>query len=101
MNRQEVIQLAESLGILYPNDNPSLDYSSPAHQRLISKLEKFAQECYDKGVEFGWDDAKSAYGVKQVCGCCGGSGRVVRDVDIGTDQECFVCNGTGKQTLDN
>jgi hypothetical protein len=30
------------------------------------------------------------------CGCCNGSGWVVRDPDIGTDQECFVCEGTGK-----
>ncbi len=31
------------------------------------------------------------------CGHCGGSGRMVRDADIGTDQECVVCDGTGKQ----
>lgn len=30
------------------------------------------------------------------CGLCGGSGWVPRDPDIGTDQECFVCNGTGE-----
>lgn len=30
-----------------------------------------------------------------MCGCCDGSGRMVRDPDIGTDQECFVCDGTG------
>jgi hypothetical protein len=29
------------------------------------------------------------------CGACNGSGWVVRDPDIGTDQECFVCDGTG------
>ena len=29
------------------------------------------------------------------CGNCHGSGRMVRDPDIGTDQECFVCDGTG------
>ena len=29
------------------------------------------------------------------CGNCGGSGRMVRDPDIGTDQECFVCDGSG------
>ena len=28
------------------------------------------------------------------CGACNGSGRMVRDPDIGTDQECFVCEGT-------
>ena len=30
------------------------------------------------------------------CGACNGSGWVVRDPDIGTDQECFVCDGSGK-----
>lgn len=30
------------------------------------------------------------------CGACLGSGRMVRDADIGTDQECFSCGGSGK-----
>jgi hypothetical protein len=29
------------------------------------------------------------------CGNCKGSGWVTRDPDIGTDQECFVCGGSG------
>jgi len=29
------------------------------------------------------------------CGHCNGSGRMVRYPDIGTDQECFVCDGSG------
>ena len=29
------------------------------------------------------------------CNACCGTGRMVRDPDIGTDQECFVCDGTG------
>jgi hypothetical protein len=33
--------------------------------------------------------------VKFVCACCNGTGRTVWDADIGTDQECFVCDGTG------
>ena len=32
---------------------------------------------------------------KSECKCCYGSGRVPRDPDIGTDQECFVCDGIG------
>lgn len=34
------------------------------------------------------------------CCACDGSVRMVRDPDIGTDQECFVCggSGTGEQT---
>lgn len=31
----------------------------------------------------------------QQCNHCNGSGRMVRDQDIGTDQECFVCEGRG------
>jgi len=57
MTRQELIELAESIGILYPSDQPSIGYSSPAGMRLISKLEKFAQECYDKGHRQGLMDA--------------------------------------------
>ena len=53
MNRQEVITLAESLGLLYPEPKSSSDYNHPAHMRLISKLEKFAEECYEKGREDG------------------------------------------------
>lgn len=30
------------------------------------------------------------------CGLCDGTGRMVRDADIGTDQECFVCGGSGE-----
>jgi hypothetical protein len=50
MNRQEIITLAEKLGLLYPEPMSSSDYSSPAHQRFISKLEKFAEECFYKGM---------------------------------------------------
>lgn len=33
---------------------------------------------------------------EETCGSCDGSGRMVRDPDIGTDQECFVCDGRGR-----
>lgn len=33
---------------------------------------------------------------EETCGSCNGSGRMVRDPDIGTDQECFVCDGSGR-----
>ena len=32
---------------------------------------------------------------QEPCGGCGGSGWVSRDPDIGTDQECCVCEGAG------
>ena len=34
--------------------------------------------------------------VYQDCGACNGSGWVSRDADIGTEQECFSCYGSGK-----
>ncbi len=34
--------------------------------------------------------------VAQDCGACLGSGWVSRDADIGTEQECFACDGSGK-----
>lgn len=53
MQRKEIIQLAEKLGLLYPE----VDYNHPQHQRLISKLEKFAEECYEQGSEDGYKEA--------------------------------------------
>ena len=32
---------------------------------------------------------------QEPCGGCYGSGWITRDPDIGTDQECFVCGGSG------
>ena len=57
MNRQEIITLAESLGLLYPEPKSSSDYTHPAHMRLISKLEKFAEECYNQGYDIGATEA--------------------------------------------
>ena len=57
MNRNEIITLAESLGLLYPEPKSSSDYNHPAHMRLISKLEKFAEECYNQGYDIGATEA--------------------------------------------
>ena len=57
MTRQEIITLAESVGLLYPEPKSSSDYTSPAHMRLISKLEKFAEECYNQGYDTGATEA--------------------------------------------
>ena len=59
MNRQEIITLAESLGLLYPEPKSSSDYNSPAHMRLISRLEKFAQEIYQLGYKDGKFDSNA------------------------------------------
>ena len=40
VSRDTLIQLAEDVGLLVKSED--LPYSVPAHQRLISKLEKFA-----------------------------------------------------------
>ena len=50
MNRKDIIALAEKLGLLYPEPMSSSDYQHPQHQRFISKLEKFAEERFYKGV---------------------------------------------------
>jgi DnaJ-class molecular chaperone len=34
------------------------------------------------------------------CSYCNGTGWVVRDPDIGPDQECFVCDGTREVEAD-
>lgn len=49
------------------------------------------------GFEAVWGNtfSESESAPQMTCRCCNGSGRVVRDLDIGTDQECFVCEGTG------
>ena len=54
MNRKEIITLAEKLGLLYPEPMSSSDYQHPQHQRLISKLEKFARSVawYERNKEF-------------------------------------------------
>ena len=57
MTRQEIITLTESLGLLYPEPKSSSDYTHPAHMRLISKLEKFAEECYNQGYDIGATEA--------------------------------------------
>ena len=57
MTRQEMITLAESLGLLYPEPKSSSDYNHPAHMRLISKLEKFAEDCYNQGYDIGATEA--------------------------------------------
>ena len=57
MNRNEIITLAESLGLLCPEPKSSSDYNHPAHMRLISKLEKFAEECYNQGYDIGATEA--------------------------------------------
>jgi hypothetical protein len=40
-------------------------------------------------------DCDEAESKTKECPMCGGSGWMPRDPDIGTEQECFVCDATG------
>ena len=59
MNRNEIITLAESLGLLCTEPKSSSDYNHPAHMRLISRLEKFAEEIYQLGYKDGKFDSNT------------------------------------------
>ena len=60
MNRQEIITLAESLGLIYPEPKSSSDYNHPAHMRLISKMEKFAEAIEQKIIQDQEDATEAA-----------------------------------------
>lgn len=60
MHRKEIIQLAEKLGLLHPEPMSSSDYGHPQHQRLISKLEKFAEAVEEKVIQDQEDAVESA-----------------------------------------
>ena len=53
MNRQTLIEIAEEVGLLFP-DSVELGYNHPQHMRLISKLEKFAHSVswHERNKEF-------------------------------------------------
>lgn len=54
-----------------------------------------AQEALNKKAENARELGLDYEPEQEPCGGCGGSGWVSRDPDIGTDQECFVCEGAG------
>ena len=58
------------------------------------QLEKQEPPC-KTGTSCTGDCKQCAVEEPVACGNCNGSGRMVRDPDIGTDQECFVCEGSG------
>jgi len=55
--------------------------------------------CNFKSVEKSITAIKEALAQQTTCGACSGSGRMIRDPDIGTDQECFCCGGSGTQSF--
>lgn len=51
MKQAEIIQLAQDCGLLFFTEE--FPKSAPAQQRLISRLMKFAEECYNQGYDNG------------------------------------------------
>ena len=51
MKHEEIINLAVQCGLLHLSEE--FPKNTPAQQRLISRLEKFAELCYDQGYEDG------------------------------------------------
>lgn len=60
----------------------------PCVELAQQALDKKAENARELGLDY--EPAQ-----QEPCGGCGGSGWVSRDPDIGTDQECFVCEGKG------
>jgi hypothetical protein len=95
----------------------SVPQSSKAWAAMVANIEQVVARALEEGKRFGWDSCaklsqeiirmKDAAAQTQAqtaeqgqaspveCGACLGSGWVVRDADIGTDQECFSCGGSG------
>jgi len=82
-------------------------YAAQAVRPYVTALERIASEEFISLGE-GNVDVRPSLSERQACdlavltlrglvdcGACCGSGRVVRDPDIGTDQECWVCDGQG------
>ena len=59
-------------------------------------LDKMAKNARELGLDYEPAQHPKAKAMKlEPCGGCYGSGWITRDPDIGTDQECFVCGGSG------
>ena len=57
MQRKQIIRLAEEAGLLFNKD--VAPYNTPAQQRLISKLEKFARSILEELKAEGENSLKS------------------------------------------
>ena len=63
---------------------------------LACLIEETVLENYGtQGLDFLRRKVGAGDTAEEGCGHCCGTGRMVRDPDIGTDQECFVCEGSG------
>lgn len=68
------------------------------HVEQIAYEKWLAEKCPSgdvESVQSQWLESSEYADLPPECGCCDGSGLMVRDPDIGTDQECFVCDGSG------
>jgi hypothetical protein len=87
---KEALRLAlEALETLMIERGSIYDKAITAIKEALANeaLEKMAENARELGLDY-----EPAQGL---CGGCKGSGWVTRDPDIGTDQECFVCGGSG------
>ena len=90
MTKDEALDLAlEALEYFTDTSVSAMDHAVAEDAITAIKqaraLDKMAENARELGLDYEpvW------------CGHCNGSGRMVRDPDIGTDQECFVCDGAG------
>lgn len=73
------------------------DFDQQAEQDARRYNREDLDRAHEVGIARGMALAEQAEQAQPVaCGACNGSGRMVRDPDIGTDQECFVCDGSGQ-----
>jgi len=90
--------LTEALQAAQPVALPS-EISQEATDAIAAMMKEYGYPCNPaNAARAAWRAARlytGAQPVREPCGSCNGSGRMVRDPDIGTDQECFVCNGSG------
>ena len=70
----------------------------PSHMDVLDLCNscKTPLACQYHGCKLTAANAAEAKPDPVPCGGCGGTGWVVRDPDIGTEQECFACDGTGE-----
>jgi len=82
----------------HPAIEPALSAARSLTDELMDCVDRLGSE-YDTVDPRVWEHilvyAKPVGAAPLPCGRCNGSGWVVRDPDIGTDQECFVCEGRG------
>ena len=80
--QQELIEMLEKM-VKYFDELPSDSYYADETCSILTEAEKLVEK------------AKNNAPAQEQCNACLGTGRMVRDPDIGTDQECFVCDGSG------